>query len=240
MENSKAIIIGSVIIAIAVLISGDVIEIKGLTGKPAAGTPVASSAPQEGDQKALSEADIVVNLKAEAKKLNLDQGKFDKCLDGGDKASLVATDASDGSAVGVSGTPAFFINGRLIEGAVPFAQIKQIIDEELNGSAASTVERKTVGVGNLPIQGKESAAVTLVEFSDYECPFCSRHFVQTEPQIKEDYIDKGIVKFYYRDYPLSQIHPGAEKAAEAARCAGDQNKYWEYHDALFQNQANIF
>lgn len=239
MENSKAIILGSVIIAIAILISGGVIQIKGLTDKVT--TPTASPNPQAGQpQAAKTEADIVKNLKAEAKKLSLDQGKFDKCLDAGEKAFLVKADLDDGSKVGINGTPGFFINGRIIEGAVPFAQFKTIIDEELNGAAPADTKRETVGVGNLPVQGKESASVTLIEFSDYECPFCSRHYTQAESQIKEDYIDTGKVKFYYRDYPLSSIHPGAQKAAEAARCAGDQDKYWQYHDALFQNQTNIF
>lgn len=239
MENSKAIILGAVIIALAILISGGVIEIKGLTDKVAA--PTASSAPQAGQpQQAKTEADIVNNLKAEAKKLNLDQDKFDKCLDSGDKASLVKADMDDGSKVGINGTPGFFVNGRILEGAVPYTQFKTIIDEELNGTASVNTTREIVGVGNLPMKGNANATVTLIEFSDYECPFCERHFTQTESQINRDYVDTGKIKFYYRDYPLSQIHPGAQKAAEAARCAGDQNKYWEYHDALFQNQANIF
>lgn len=236
MENSKAILLGSVIIAVAILISGGVIKLDKVGLK----LPTSSPAAQPTTNANKTEADIVANLKLEAGKLKLDQGKFDKCLDSGEKASLVSADLRDGNEVGVNGTPAFFVNGRVIEGAVPFAQIKQVIDEELNGTAASTVERKTVGVGNLPVLGKENAPVTLIEFSDYECPFCGRHYNQTEPQIKKDYIDTGKVKFYYRDYPLSQIHPGAQKSAEAARCAADQNKYWEYHDALFENQSNIF
>lgn len=237
METPKAIILGSVIVAIAILISGGVIQIKGLTDKKGqASAPGASSAPQA----AKTEADIVKNLKAEAKKLGLDQGKFDQCLDSGEKASLVQADLADGSKAGINGTPGFFVNGRILEGAVPYQQFKTILDEELEGKAASGVERQTVGIGNLPMQGSNNASVTLIEFSDYQCPFCSRHFTQTESQIQKDYIDTGKVKFYYRDYPLSQIHPGAEKAAEAARCAGDQNKYWQYHDTLFQNQLRIF
>jgi protein-disulfide isomerase len=123
---------------------------------------------------------------------------------------------------------------------VPFADFKKIIDEELSGTAPTETKRETVAVGNLPIQGSEGAKVTIVEFSDYQCPFCERHYTQTESQIKKEYIDKGLVKFYYRDFPLSSIHPGAEKGAEAARCAGDQNKYWQFHDAVFENQSNIF
>lgn len=231
-----AVLLGAVIVAVSVLMHGGIIKL----GKPVT-TPAAPSAAQPAQpQAAKTEADIVKSLKEQASKLGLDQGKFNSCLDSGNKASLVKTDLDDGTKAGVNGTPAFFINGRLISGAVPFEQFKTVIDEELGGTAAAGVQRVTVGNGDLPQLGQTSAKVTLVEFSDYQCPFCARHFSQTEPQLIKEYIDNGKVKFYYRDFPLSQIHPGAQKAAEAARCVGDQNKYWEYHDLVFQNQTSIF
>lgn len=235
LTTPLAILLGSFLISIAILIHGGIIKI----GPPAAPSGVPSQA-QPQAQAAKSEAEIVKGLKDQAKKLGLDTNKFNSCLDSNSKTSLVKTDFDDGSKVGVNGTPAFFINGRLISGAVPFEQFKTIIDEELSGNASSTVTRETVGVGNLPALGSNNAKVTMVEFSDYQCPFCERHFTQTEPQLKKEYVDTGKVKFYYRDFPLSQIHPGAQKGAEAARCAGDQGKYWEYHDSLFKNQQNIF
>jgi protein-disulfide isomerase len=76
--------------------------------------------------------------------------------------------------------------------------------------------------------------VTVIEFSDFQCPFCSRFWNQTLPQIKQEYQDK--VRFVYRDFPLTSIHEWAEKAAEAAECADDQDKFWEYHDLIFANQ----
>jgi len=85
------------------------------------------------------------------------------------------------------------------------------------------------------VKGDENAPVTMVEFSDYECPFCGRHFEQTYPQIIEEYVNTGKVKLVYRDFPLD-FHPNAQKAAEAAECAGEQDKYWEMHDKLFENQ----
>jgi protein-disulfide isomerase len=78
--------------------------------------------------------------------------------------------------------------------------------------------------------------VTVVEFSDYQCPFCGRHARETLPQIDEAYIKTGKVKYVFRDFPLERIHPDAIKAAEAARCAGESGKYWEMHDRLFGNQ----
>ncbi len=238
LTTPVAILLGSFVIAVAVLMHGGIIKI-GSSIVPAAAVPAAPQAPGVPTARK-TEADITAGLKDTAKKAGLDQVKFDSCLDSGEKASLVKKDLDDGSKAGANGTPAFFINGRLLSGAVPFEQFKTIIEEELAGTAAASVTRVDVGVGDLPAQGNTNAKVTLIEFSDYQCPFCERHFTQTEGQIKKEYIDTGKVKFYYRDYPLSQIHPGAQKAAEAVRCAGDQNKYWEYHDLVFQNQQGIF
>ena len=93
-----------------------------------------------------------------------------------------------------------------------------------------------VAVGHLPVLGDENAPVTLVEFSDFECPFCEALFTDTLPQIKKDYIDTGKAKLYYRHYPLTSIHPNAQIAAEASECANDQGQFWNYHDLLFGNQ----
>lgn len=84
------------------------------------------------------------------------------------------------------------------------------------------------------VLGKDDAPVTIVEFSDYQCPYCKRWHTDTFGQIKEKYIDTGKVKFIYRDFPLS-FHQNAQKAAEAAECAGEQNKYYEMHAKLFEN-----
>jgi protein-disulfide isomerase len=85
------------------------------------------------------------------------------------------------------------------------------------------------------IKGDSNAPVTIVEYSDYQCPFCQRHFAQVLPLL-QPYIDAGQVKYVFKDFPLTQIHPQAPKAAEAARCAGDQEAYWEMHDKLFAAQ----
>lgn len=84
------------------------------------------------------------------------------------------------------------------------------------------------------IKGNANAPVTIVEFSDFECPFCAKFYRETLGQIEEEYIETGKVKFVYRDFPLG-FHANAQKAAEAAECAGEQNKYWEMHDMLFED-----
>ncbi len=89
---------------------------------------------------------------------------------------------------------------------------------------------------NAPTLGTTGSPITMIEFADYECPFCGQG-ESTLKQILNDY--KGEILFAYTDLPLSQIHPDAFKAAEAARCAGEQNKYWDMHDTLFQNQSQL-
>jgi protein-disulfide isomerase len=93
------------------------------------------------------------------------------------------------------------------------------------------VKRYDVPTGNNPSQGPENAPVTIVEFSDYQCPYCVRWYQEVYTRLMKDYAGK--VRFVYRDFPLYSIHPEAQPAAEAANCAGEQNAYWQYHDALF-------
>lgn len=82
-----------------------------------------------------------------------------------------------------------------------------------------------------PSLGLDNAPVTIVEYSDYTCPFCERFSSNTLPLIKENYIEQGLVRFVYKDFAII----GGNRAAEAAHCAGEQGKYWEYHDLLFEN-----
>lgn len=93
-----------------------------------------------------------------------------------------------------------------------------------------------VDVTDAPMLGNKDAKVALVEFTDYECPFCGQYFTNALAQIKKEYIDTGKVKLYLRDFPLTSIHPNAQKSAEAANCANEQGKFWPYHDKLFVNQ----
>ena len=95
-----------------------------------------------------------------------------------------------------------------------------------------------VSLNDSPILGSNEAKVAIVEFSDYQCPFCSRFFLQSFHKLKQHYIDTGKVKLAFRNFPLS-IHPQAKNAAVAAQCAGKQGAYWKMHDALFSNQRRL-
>ncbi|MEN9625731.1 MAG: hypothetical protein RL557_59 [archaeon] len=92
------------------------------------------------------------------------------------------------------------------------------------------------------ILGNKNAPVTIIEFSDYQCPFCERFWSQTLPEIKKEYIDTGKVKFVYRDFPLESIHPMAMPAAIATECvkeAGGDAAFWKMHDKIFGNQQSL-
>lgn len=85
------------------------------------------------------------------------------------------------------------------------------------------------------IEGSANAPITIVEFSDFQCPYCARFYEATYAELKTNYIDTGKVKVVFKQFPLS-FHQYAQKAAEASECASDQGKFWEMHDKLFENQ----
>lgn len=126
-------------------------------------------------------------------------------------------------------------SGAAPTGAAGFAPSPQ--PSQIPSQPSVNIDMKTLADDDAFL-GKEDAPVTMIEFSDYQCPFCGRFFTQTLPSIKSKYIDTGKVKFVYRDFPIN-IHPEAEPAAIAANCAGKQGKYFEFHDKIFENQQQL-
>lgn len=115
---------------------------------------------------------------------------------------------------------------------------KQMVAQATGGKDTKPV---TVSVDNDPMKGDKNASVTIVEFSDFECPYCARFYTDTYKKLVSDYIDKGKVKFVYRDFPLS-FHSNAKNAAMAAECAKEQGGdtgYYKYHDKLYENQSSF-
>lgn len=90
-------------------------------------------------------------------------------------------------------------------------------------------------VEGMPVLGNADAPVTILEFSDYQCPYCRQYVRQTLPKILATYVETGQVRYLFKDFPL-ESHPNAQKAAEAARCAGVQGAYWAMHGRLFDAQ----
>ena len=206
---------------------------KGSTTADTVAAPAGNQAPAAGERKL-----DVASLKQKAKSLGLNTNKFNACLDNGTMAARVAAEQKEGSSVGVSGTPSFLINGILIVGAQPQSTFETIIDAELkDGSgdkASATVggdgKRLKPNLADSYVIGEKNAKIKMVEFTDFECPFCERAF-PTVNAIMEKY--KGKISLEYKSFPLS-FHPLAQKAAEAALCAGEQGKFWEMHDGMFE------
>ncbi len=102
---------------------------------------------------------------------------------------------------------------------------------------AVTGEIVTIDVAGRPFRGPPDAPVTFVEFVDYQCPFCGHHAREILPQVLSEY--EGLLKYVTINFPISPLHPDAQKAAEATECARDQGKFWEYHKVLFENQEDL-
>ncbi len=98
------------------------------------------------------------------------------------------------------------------------------------------VEPVKISLDDDPVIGNPDAPITIVEFSDFQCPFCARFHTQTLPSILEEYIEQDKVKLVFRDFPIQRIHPNALPASIAAQCANDQDKFREMHDILFEKQ----
>jgi protein-disulfide isomerase len=119
-------------------------------------------------------------------------------------------------------------------------EIKTLLAKQQQGQAAPPAQQApqnmTVKGDAIFVLGKSDAPLTMVEFTDYQCPFCGRFETGTFPEIKRKYIDTGKMRLIVRDLPLSDLHPFALKAAQSVHCAGDQGKFWEMKDLVFKNQ----
>ncbi|HLC74244.1 MAG TPA: thioredoxin domain-containing protein [Candidatus Nanoarchaeia archaeon] len=107
------------------------------------------------------------------------------------------------------------------------------------GTNTQQLQKVDVSSDDDAVKGDKNAPVTIIEFSDFQCPFCSRFYTDTLPELDEKYIKTGKAKLIYRDFPLENIHPEARPSAEAAECAHEQGKYYEFHDKLFENQQQL-
>lgn len=201
-----------------------------------------------------------------AAELGLDAEEFSQCMDEF-KSDEVKNDAAEAARIGANGTPAFFIGrsngdsitGVRVAGAFPIETFRGIIqglmedndqmileaigpDQEGNLPESVEAISQSVSLGDDPVKGDANAPITIVEFSDYECPFCQRNAQVTYPQLVEEFIETGQVKLVYRDLPLSFHEPKATQAAVAANCAREQGgdeAYFEYHDEYFtRTQSN--
>lgn len=138
-----------------------------------------------------------------------------------------------------------FLGGYVVGGET--AEPKEIIIREVvqNSQTSQTMQEqfgpqiiRNISIDDDPMKGDPNAPITIIEFSDFQCPFCAKFHQSTLVQIEQNYISTGKVNFVYRDFPIQSIHPNAVTAALASECADDQGKFWEIHDMIFENQRN--
>lgn len=236
------------IVAMAFVLGSMWTKIKYLESGSGAGVRPPGAAAGQGTSKYKSLSDA---WKDYAKQVGIDGGKLVACVDKDQKKAIVDADTAEGAGLGINGTPGFFVNGKFVAGAFPYEVFKELIDKELAGQGSSDPKDYSAAIQGYVAQGaislvakpvaadkaptKGEGSVTVVEFSDFQCPYCARVY-PTVTQLLKDY--EGKIVLAYKHFPLAQIHPNAQKAAEASECAREQGKFWEFHDKLFENQAD--
>ena len=198
--------------------------------------------------------------------LDLDVDVFESCQADGQQAASVQANVEEALSLGVTGTPTFFIAGYGVSGAQPYELFEMAVELAENGelddmvtaqarqayeaavaqmeaaqqAAAQPPEPVEVPVDGAYAIGDPEAPVTIVEYTDLQCPFCARHALETFAQIEENLVETGQVRYVFKDLPLISIHPQAMLAAEASRCAGaqelGQEGFMAMHEMLFEEQ----
>ena len=207
---------------------------------------------------ATTTAPAATNLKdmvyAYAQQVGLDNSQFDQCLNNTDNVARINAEIQVGNAFGVTGTPTFMINNKKLVGAQPLALLEEVIQRELDGSpttldgyspglrqlAATTppnfqIMESKPDITGAAIEGKPDAKVVIVEFSDFQCPFCKQWNDTSLKQLRTKLGDD--VALAYLHFPIVSIHPNAGNASLVAICAQAQGKFWPMHDLLFARQA---
>jgi protein-disulfide isomerase len=192
--------------------------------------------------------------------IGADVEAYQACVESGRTVPMVEQRVAQGRAFGFSGTPSFHVVDNVndatfeIVGAQPFEVFASALDAAIAGETP-LVEDEPADTPNLPFwanedglapdparpgytlagdayQGNTEAEVVVVEVSDFQCPFCGRHALETQPTLDAMFVDTGQVMWVFKHFPL-QIHPQAPAAAAAAECAGEQGEFWAMHDLIF-------
>ncbi len=172
----------------------------------------------------------------EESKITISKSSYNRMLKGIVAAIAIATFLG-GYAVGTLDGGSDSLSADEIKEIISAVEAKAPAPQQTKAPTQQTAPQIfQVSLDDDPVKGNPNAPVTVVEFSDFQCPFCSRFFTQTLPALEEDYINTGKIKLVYKDFPLDNLHPNARPAHIAAECADEQGKFWEYHDVLFENQ----
>jgi protein-disulfide isomerase len=168
-----------------------------------------------------------------ANELGLNQEEFKRSLGDPAVAAVIDKDTAEGTALGVSATPTFLVDGHKLTGRQSYATLKRIIDAELRSEPWPVLEKVSVNVAGAPFQGPESAPVTVVEFADFQCSFCARALAPLRQLLAAN---QGKVRFVFKNFPL-ESHPDSRLAHMAALAADEQGKFWEMHDLIYAYQS---
>jgi protein-disulfide isomerase len=246
-----AVVIGAIIVAGAIWWTDD--DNDGDAAAANVGPDAFTSAPGD-SAAATSPTGLLSAFTQYATQLSLDTSEFQQCLGDQERAASISAHLQRGQELGVTGTPTFFINNKMVIGAQPLAIFQEVIDRELSGSPASIDEYsdnvKALAATSPPrfaivdgppdvsgayIEGEAGAKVMIAEYSDFQCPFCQRWAEQALPTLRQDIGEDVAIAFMH--FPITQIHPNAGFASFAAICAGEQGEFWGMHDILFARQA---
>jgi protein-disulfide isomerase len=204
----------------------------------------------QNDWVQLAATDAAKKFRDQAVAFGADGAKYDACVAASDSQARIMRDESDGSNMGVQGTPAFFVNDWFVDGAVPFDQFKTTIDKALQGQhPAPTATPLPAGAqfydenparpgftyANNPSQGQAKAPMVLIAFEDLKCSDCALFSKTVLPQLTDKYVKTGQLRLVF-EFVASGAN-GAPKAAVASLCAADQNKFWDYTSSLFDHQS---
>jgi protein-disulfide isomerase len=191
-------------------------------------------------------ADAASQFRAQAVALGVNGADYDKCVADPASQARIEQDLQEGSAKGVSGTPAFFVNDWFISGAVPFEQFQQTIEKAKAGQTPPPTptplpqgaefwqpdpNRAGQNYDGSPYIGEPNASIVILAFEDFKNPNSTQLFTAIEPQLRSEFIDDGGVRYVVQMFPLT-----SPKAAAAALCAGQQDKFWEFRERLYTKQ----
>ncbi|MDQ1301168.1 MAG: Disulfide bond formation protein [Chloroflexota bacterium] len=193
-----------------------------------------------------SAADAPAQFRAAALELGVDGAKYDACLNDPKTEARITRDLEDGAALGIGGTPAFYINDWFLAGAYPFSEFQKIIAKAEQGIHPAPTPtplppdvdpydadpaRPGFTYDGSPSLGAAKAPVLLFIFSDFGCPDCVEFAKDVQPALRKKYVETGQVRLIYKFIPVS-----APQTALAAFCAAEQGKFWEFSDSLTTNQ----
>jgi protein-disulfide isomerase len=187
-----------------------------------------------GNQDAwVQSADPTGQFKEYAADIGLDTGAFDDCLDSGDAAVTVQGELLAGQQLGVSATPYFFVDDLPIRGGLPIESLGRVIDYVAAGGETPEIVPRGE---DWHLRGNpQTARAVTVAFVDYASPESAQHALEVLPELVKDYIDTGQVIYVLHPWSAEADSPSAQAAA-AAECAGQQGKFWEMHDQIFEEQ----